>query len=174
MANQQKTKKNLARGIALLATLGAFLGLTSLPAVAEDWDIEVYVINTSNDCNDPISQPSWSPDPTLTYVANQFDLNINSPNRSGLLPFYFGLGLLQGWDNCLGINLPLTGEIVASVTGLDAELSMAGLDCTLEALCDPEVLRANGNIINGTIDASLASTTGKKSGKLTVVWTPEG
>jgi hypothetical protein len=67
-----------------------------------------------------------------------------------------------------------SGDIEASVTDLDSELTMEELDCTSLVICDAGTLYTNNNSIMGTIDASGVTTIGTKSGTLTVVWTPEG
>jgi hypothetical protein len=173
MNEQKKTKKNFGRAIILMATLGTFLGLTSLPAMAVDWTIEVNVSDsTPPSCTDPITDPYWSPASDVTYMSgNDVDLYM-SP---GLVLFEDGLGLTTGWDNCNSVTIYPSGEVQASVSGLDAELSMEELDCTTErGLCSAELLTINNNSIMGTIDASLVSSTGLKTGTLSVIWTPAG
>ena len=177
MEYKQTTKKNLGRAVALLATLGAFVGLTSLPAMATDWTIEVVVTDsTPPACTDPNIEPSWSPDTFVTYLyGNDVDLYSASINPPGLRPFSVGLGLTTGMDTCDMFTINPSGDIEASVTGLDAELSMEELDCTVAVgVCSAELLWINNNSIAGTIDASLVTTTGTKSGTLSVVWTPAG
>jgi hypothetical protein len=68
-----------------------------------------------------------------------------------------------------------SGEVVATVTNLDAELSMVNLDCSADAgSCQAVNLYNAGSFIYGTIDASMVSSTGLKTGTLSVVWTPAG
>jgi hypothetical protein len=174
MTSQKKTRKNLGRTLAVVATIGSFAALTSLPAVAleESWTLEVNVSDTS--CTTPDTPPSWNPDPSVSYTYdNDVDLNPFSMNPPGLVLFSVGLGLLEGSQGCdpFGPISP-SGEIEASVTGLDSELSMAELDCTSLTVCDAGTLYINNNSIMGTIDATGVTTIGDKTGTLTVVWTP--
>ena len=173
MTDKRNTKKNLGRAVALLATLGAFVGLTSLPALATDWTIEVTVSDsTPPACTDPDTEPTWIPDTVVNYTfGNDVDL-FSAP---GLVLFNVGLGLTQGWDNCNSVAIAPSGEIEASVTSLDAELSVNSLDCSAAVgFCQAGDLFVNSNGISGAIDASAVSTTGIKYGTLTVVWTPAG
>jgi hypothetical protein len=160
------------RAAALAATLGAFVGLTSLPALATDWTIEVNVSDsTPPACTDPDTAPIWIPDTVVSYTfGNDVDL-FSSP---GLVLFSVGLGLTPGWDNCNSVAIAPSGEVEASVTGLDSQLSLQDLDCPAISPCDAGLLYMNNNAIAGSVDASGVSTTGTKSGTLTVVWTPAG
>jgi hypothetical protein len=93
----------------------------------------------------------------------------------GLVNFSVDLGFSPGWDNCNGVAIAPTGDVEASVSNLDAELSMSQLDCTAAlGVCQAETLANSSNAVSGAIDASGVSTTGTKSGTLTVVWTPAG
>jgi hypothetical protein len=173
MTSQKKTKKNLGRALAVVAIIGSFAGLTSLPAVAEEssWTLEVDVSDTT--CTTPDTAATWSPDPSVSYTFdNDVDLNPSAINPPGLLPFSVGLGLYPGSDNCDFISIDPTGYIEASVTGLDPELTMEELDCSSISICDAGMLYINNNSIMGTIDASGVTTIGTKTGTLTVVWTP--
>ena len=173
MTSQIKRKKNLGRTLAVLAIIGSFVGLTSLPAFAyeDSWTLEVNVSDTT--CTDPIEDPSWSPDVNVTYLySNDVDLNPSAYNPPGLLNFSVGLGLTPGYDPCTTWNVDVSGDVEASVTELDGELSMSALDCSSSTICDAFTLYTGGNEILGTIDASAVTTTGLKTGVLTVVWTP--
>ena len=173
MTDSKKTKKTLGRVLVLVATLGAFVGLTSLPATAIDWTIGVEVSDTTPPpCTTPNDDPYWSPDPIVNYsMGNSVDL-FSPP---GLVNFSVDLGFSPGWDNCNGVAIAPTGDVEASVSNLDAELSMSQLDCTAAlGVCQAETLANSSNAVSGAIDASGVSTTGTKSGTLTVVWTPAG
>jgi hypothetical protein len=104
-------------------------------------------------------------------MGNSVDL-FSAP---GLVLFSVDLGFYPGWDNCNGVAIAPTGDVEASVSNLDPQLSMSQLDCTYDlGVCQAETLVNNSNAVSGAIDASGVSTTGTKSGTLTVVWTPAG
>lgn len=173
MTNKRPSKKSPWRSLALVSAIGSFAVLSSSPALAvdESWNLEVQVSDTS--CIDPITVPTWSPDANVYYIqGNDVDLNMYSPNPPGLVNFSVGLGLQSGTDNCTMMPINPSGDVVASVTSLDPELTMDALDCETTA-CSAETLYQNTNTIYGAIDATGVSTTGLKSGILTVVWTPE-
>jgi hypothetical protein len=109
---------------------------------------------------------------SYTY-GNDVDLNVSPSNANppGLLPFSVALGLYPGSDNCDFLPIDPSGDVQASVTSLDSELTMAELDCS-STFCDAGMLYINNNSIMGAIDASNVSASGIKYVTLTVVWTP--
>jgi hypothetical protein len=178
VSGQSKSRNFVKKAKASLFTFVLLVGSASLPATAaeDSWTLEVNVSDTS--CADPITEASWSPDSSVTYIAsNEVDLDPFAPNAAGLIPFDIGLGLTPGYDPCTTWNVDVTGDVEAWVTSLDAELSMEEMDCSPSTLvttpvCDAYLLYLNNNSIAGTIDASAVTTTGLKTGSLTVVWTP--
>jgi hypothetical protein len=171
MTSQIKRKKNLGRTLAVLAIIGSFVGLTSLPAFAyeDSWTLEVNVSDTT--CTAPPTDPTWSPNPSVIFLdGNDVDTDPFSANPPRLIAFYVELGIEAGLDNCTTWNIEPSGTIVAEVTLLDPELSMEILDCT--GGCGASTLWSTYGTISGTIDASEVTTPGLKTGTLAVVWTP--
>ena len=165
-------KKNLGRALALVLTIGSFLGLTAMPAMATwdpnnpAWQLDVNV--TDSTCVPDFSEPSWAPDQLLYTVDNNVDMFAPST-----VNFEVYLNFSHGTDAnvCGDPNISPTGEVTASFNG-DPALQLQGLDCQLA--CQASDLYTMGSTIQGQVTVNGGTAPGTYSGTLSVTWTPAG
>lgn len=133
------------------------------------WDLEVTVVDNTCDLED--TPPYWTPGTVLYDESADVDLDPLAAQGPRSIGFSVSLGLYQGMDNCTYLSIDPSGDVEASISLLDPELTV-DVDCAGANICDAGTLFSGGGTIYGTIDATEVTTIGSKTARLTVVWTP--
>jgi hypothetical protein len=167
----QTNRKKLGQALVVLLASGSFLGLSALPATAEDsttYTVDVYVTDTTYVCEDPTSDPYWIPDGSVTYYDTEVNLEF-----SNTLDFGVNLGFYAGYDPCDNVEIDPTGDIDATFVDLPTPLSMNFLNC-FENTCRAESLYANtSSMIDGSllVDSATVELDTTYYADLKVTWT---
>ena len=168
------SRKSPLKSLAFFLSIGYLIGISSMPATAEEanWDLTVEIVDTG--CNEDITPPSWNPSQNVEWDdGNQVDLEEIEWNSQ--LAFKVNLGFQQGLDNCNGGFIDMTGTVAFTFTpnqGSPLVMSDSWCGGSTDDCIAEEMFRTGNSDIYGTLDASDATTTGEFSGALNVVWTP--
>ncbi len=168
------SRKSPLKSLAFFLSIASLIGISSMPATAEEanWELTVEIVDTG--CNDDITPPSWSPSDNVEWDdGNPVDLEEIEWNSTRA--FSVNLGFQQGLDNCSGEFIEIPGTVAITFTpNEDSPLVMSDSHCggsTEDCIADDMFMMGNSDIY-GTLDASDATTTGEFTGALIVVWTP--
>lgn len=169
-------KNRIGKALFAVIIFSCSIGITSGPAVAEDWTVEV--VTTDSSCVPMIEPASWSPDPIVAYDfgINTADINPEGPGYRTGVGFTVYLNLAEGSDvNCSSV-VPVTGTIQSSWVSdplNPEELVMSSMECLG---IGQECLATDmyNDSWFGELSGSLVtpSTEGTFRGTLTVTWTP--
>jgi hypothetical protein len=169
------SRKSPLKALAFFLSISSLVGISSMPATAEEatWDLTVEIVDTG--CNEDITPPSWNPSQNVEWDAGNNQVDLEEIEWNSQLDFNVNLSFQQGLDNCNGGFIDMTGTVAITFTPdpgsplvmSDSWCGGSTVDCVAE-----EMFRMGNSDIYGTLDASDATTTGEFSGTLTVVWTP--
>jgi len=162
------------KSVAFFLTIGSLIGISAMPATAEEanWDLTVDVVDTG--CNTPITPPSWNPSQNVQWQDDDNEVDLEELWYNPNVQFAINLGFQQGLDEC-GDFIDMTGTVAITFTAdLGSPLVMSESWCggsPSDCIADEMYYMGNSDIF-GILDASEATTEGEFSGTLNVVWTP--
>ena len=187
MNNLKIEKKQLGRAVAVVVTVGSLLGVIASPAMAipgddtdggsATWTLEVDVTNA--DYCDPNIYPgyqaSWSPDPTVVYLNN--DYTVDYADIVQTVGFTVDLRFAGGSnDGCALVgDIDPTGTVYSSFSPTipnDPNLVISSMDCSdaLLGCVAADVFNNQSSQISGVLDVSASDIPGYRTGTLTVEW----
>jgi len=182
MKNPNKGKKQLSKVLAVVMSAASLLGITAVPsmAVENEWAIEIFVSNDDpcvglqDGALSETTAATWSPDPEVTYNNTQTATVFRGEIKKGI-------SVTLGWEagTSTACRDGASSSTVVAHTGTlrsafesPDDLTFSAIQCFVTVCSAPDNFQYDASTISGQITVPSTATVGRKTGTLTVTWTP--